>query len=54
MNTKDGPNKTILATTSTFTSGAKEFVENEAASKWDMTLADYNEIVKWLNDYQES
>ena len=54
MNTKDGPNKTILATTSTFTAGAKEFVENEASSKWDMTLADYDEIVRWLNDYQES
>lgn len=53
MNTKDGPNKTILATTSTFTSGAKGFVENEAASKWDMTIADYDEIVRWLNDYQE-
>lgn len=52
MNTKDGPNKTILATTSTFTSGAKGFVENEAASKWDMALADYDEIVSWLNDYQ--
>jgi HJR/Mrr/RecB family endonuclease len=54
MNTKDGPNKTILATTSTFTSGAKGFVENEAASKWDMTLADYDEIVRWLNDYKKS
>ncbi|HMS26193.1 MAG TPA: restriction endonuclease [Burkholderiaceae bacterium] len=54
MNTKDGPNKTILATTSTFTSGAKGFVENEASSKWDMSLADYDEIVRWLSDYQES
>lgn len=53
MNTKDGPNKTILATTSTFTSGAKGFVENEVASKWNMTLADYDDIVRWLNDYQE-
>lgn len=52
MNAKDGPNKTILATTSTFTKGAKGFVENEAASKWDMALADYDEIVRWLNDYQ--
>jgi restriction endonuclease Mrr/DNA-directed RNA polymerase subunit RPC12/RpoP len=51
MNTKDGPNKTILATTSTFTAGAKGFVENEATSKWDMTLADYDQIVRWLNDY---
>jgi len=54
LNTKDGPNKTILATTSTFTSGAKRFVENEAASKWDMTLADYDEIVKWISDYEDS
>jgi len=52
MNTKDGPNKTILATTSTFTSGAKGFVEVEAASKWDITLADYDDIVSWLNDDQ--
>jgi restriction endonuclease Mrr len=54
MNTKDGPNKTILVTTSTFTSDAKKFVETEIASKWDMTLADYDEILKWLNGYQES
>ena len=53
-NTKDGPNKTILATTSTFTSDAKKFVENEIASKWDLTLADYDEIVRWLADYKES
>jgi len=53
-NAKDGPNKTILATTSTFTAEAKKFVENEIASKWDITLADYDDIVKWLNDYQES
>jgi restriction endonuclease Mrr len=53
-NTKDGPNKTILATTSTFTSDAKKFVDNEIASKWDLTLADYDEIVRWLADYKES
>jgi len=53
-NTKDGPNKTIIATTSFFTSDAKKFVENEAASKWDMTLADYNDMVNWLNEYKES
>lgn len=53
MNTKDGPNKTILATTSTFTSEANKFVKNEVASKWDMTLADYEDIVNWVSDYQE-
>lgn len=51
-NTKDGPNKTILVTTSTFTSGAKDFVEHEASSKWDVTLADYDVLVGWLNDYK--
>jgi len=51
-NTKDGPNKTIIATTSFFTSSAKKFVENEAVSKWDMTLADYDDIVKWLDEYK--
>ncbi len=35
-NTKDGPNKTILVTTSSFTSGAKNYIANEASSKWDM------------------
>lgn len=53
-NTKDGPNKTILVTTSTFTSGAKKFVEQEASSKWDITLADYKTLVGWLNDYKAS
>ena len=53
-NTKDGPNKTILVTTSTFTSGAKKFVEHEASSKWDVTLAGYDTLVGWLNDYKKS
>jgi Restriction endonuclease len=53
-NTKDGPNKTILVTTSTFTSGAKKFVEKEASSKWDITLADYETLIGWLNDYNSS
>jgi HJR/Mrr/RecB family endonuclease len=53
-NTKDGPNKTILVTTSTFTQGAKNFVEHEASSKWDVTLADYNVLVGWLGEYKQS
>ena len=53
-NTKDGPNKTIIATTSFFTSDAEKFVKNEAASKWDITLADCNDIVKWLDEYKKS
>lgn len=50
-NTKDGPNKTILVTTSTFTSGAIKFVEQEATSKWDISLADYNVLVDWIKAY---
>lgn len=53
-NTKDGPNKTILVTTSTFTSPARNFVENEASSKWDITLADYDVLVNWLQDYPKN
>lgn len=51
-NTKDGPNKTIVATTSSFTPDARRFVATEIASKWDMSLADYNDIVRWLRDYR--
>lgn len=53
-NTKDGPNKIIIVTTSTFTSAAKNFVEHEAASKWDITLADFNTLIDWLDDYKDS
>lgn len=51
-NTKDGPNKTIVATTSTFTDDARKFVDSEITSQWDMTLADYSEIVRWLKEYE--
>lgn len=51
-NTKDGPNKTIVATTSTFTEDARKFVDCEISSKWDMSLADHDEIVRWLQSYR--
>ncbi|SCX22744.1 Restriction endonuclease [Agrobacterium sp. DSM 25558] len=50
-NTKDGPNKTIIATTSSFTADAISFAETEATSRWDMTLADYNQIMDWIGGY---
>ena len=53
-NTKEGPNKAILVTTSSFTSGAKQFLENEATSSWELTLADREQLLKWLGDYNES
>lgn len=49
--TKDGPNKTILVTTSSFTQPAKDFAKIEAQSTWDMTLIDYEQLLKWIQDY---
>ncbi|MEG3345385.1 restriction endonuclease [Pseudoalteromonas sp. B5MOD-1] len=51
-NTKEGPNKAILVTTSTFTSDARKFVDNEALSSWDLTLVDGQQFIEWLNEYQ--
>ncbi|MDH4572508.1 restriction endonuclease [Salinicola acroporae] len=51
-NTKDGPNKTIVVTTSTFTSDARKFVENEASSSWDLSLVDREQLLNWLNEYK--
>lgn len=51
-NTKGGPNKTIIATTSSFTADAINFVEKEASSEWDMTLAGYSQIVEWVGSYK--
>jgi len=53
-NIKDGPNKAIIVTTSTFTSGAKKFVENEASSSWDLALADREQLLGWLGEYNKS
>lgn len=51
-NTKDGPNKAIVVTTSTFTSDARKFVENEASSSWDLSLVDRGQLLQWLNEYK--
>ncbi len=50
--TKDGPNKAIVVTTSTFTSDARKFVENEASSVWDLSLVDREQLLQWLNEYK--
>lgn len=52
-NTKDGPNKIIIATTSSFTTTAIKFANNEATSKWDIDLVDYHKIIAWVNDYSK-
>ncbi len=51
-NTMDGPNKAIVVTTSTFTSDARKFVENEASSSWDLSLVDREQLLQWLNEYK--
>lgn len=51
-NSIHGPNKVILATTSTFTKGAIDFANNQAASRWDIELKDYSEILRWLGQYK--
>ena len=51
MNQKDGPNKTIMVTTSSFTSDAQKFVNNDISSSWDITLADYNQVIEWIKDH---
>lgn len=50
-NQKEGPNKTIIATTSTFTQGAKEFIAETISSSWDMELADYTRVMEWIHKY---
>lgn len=52
-NTNDGPNKAIIVTTSTFTSDARKFVDNEASSSWDLALVDREQLVEWLKEYQD-
>ncbi|MET1256816.1 restriction endonuclease [Aliikangiella maris] len=50
-NTLNAPNKVILATTSSFTSGALDFVQNHTPSTWDITLKDYSDILQWMKTY---
>ena len=51
---RDGPNKSIIATTSTFTSGAIDFAENIVKSSWEMDLKDINDVLMWVNKYKKS
>jgi hypothetical protein len=50
-NIRNGPNKVILATTSTFTRGAIDFASNQAPSEWDISLKDYNDVLNWISSY---
>ena len=52
-NTRSGPNKTILVTTSKFTRDAKKFVTDEIRSPWEFDLKDYEDVVNWLQRSRE-
>lgn len=48
---KEGPNKVILVTSSSFTTDAINFVNKEINSSWDMSLFDYDQIIGWVKNY---
>ena len=50
--TNNGPNKSIIVTTSTFTSVAKKFAKEEVQSEWAMALKDIHDVLDWINDYK--
>ena len=49
--TVNSPNVSVLATTSTFTRGAKSFVEKEIKNKLDISLKDFEDISRWVKGY---
>ena len=51
---KDGPNKSIIATTSTFTPDALNFANQQARSRWDLQLKDINDVLAWIQNYKYS
>lgn len=50
--TRNGPNKSIIATTSTFTPDAIQYVNNEVRSRWDMELKDIQDVLQWIKNYK--
>ncbi len=53
-NSRSGGNVGIIVTTSTFTSGAREFIENESTTNLDLTLADKDQLLEWLKGYRKN
>ncbi|MBB3045901.1 hypothetical protein FHR99_000137 [Litorivivens lipolytica] len=45
---QESANKSVIATTSYFTSDAKKFVESQNTTKWHMSLKDYDDVIGWL------
>jgi len=47
-----GANKSIIATTSSFTSEAIKFANEGLRSKWEMDLKDINDVLGWISSYR--
>jgi len=47
-----GANKSIIATTSSFTPDAIRFVNEGLRSKWEMDLKDINDVLGWISSYR--
>jgi restriction endonuclease Mrr len=48
----DAANQAILATTSTFTADAMNFVKQRCI--WDLALKEYNDVMAWIHAYNRS
>ena len=51
-NSRSGGNIGIIVTTSTFTSDARKFVKNETSTDFDLSLADRDQLLGWLENYR--
>jgi len=51
---QEGANKAIIATTSYFTKDTQKFVSAQNTTEWAMALRDYNDIIKWVKDANNS
>ncbi|MFY9261300.1 MAG: restriction endonuclease [Gallionella sp.] len=47
-----GANKSIIATTSTFTSEAIRYANEGLRSKWEMDLKDIRDVLGWISNYK--
>lgn len=47
-----GANKSIIVTTSSFTSEAIRFANDGLKSKWEMDLKDINDVLGWISGYR--
>ena len=47
-NSKNGPNKSLLVTSSYLTKDARNFVANEVNSAWEIGLYDFEDLRRWI------